>query len=364
VTSTLEIARRAFPGGSGYLDAATMGIPPVASVEALADDLALWSAGRRDASHYGAVAERARAAYARLVRASIDDVAIGGQASVMAALAADAVPDEGEILVVDGDFTSIVYPFLVRHPQRTRSVPLTALADEIGPGTAMVVFSLVQSATGEIAPAEQIRAAAAAVGALTVCDLTQAAGVHPVDARDWSITLCHAYKWLCSPRGVGLLTVDPSVRDRIRPLHAGWYAGDDVWHSIYGPDMQLASSARRFDISPAWQAFVGAAPAIELFASLDTVAVHRYTSGLADRLLAALEHEPRGRSIITFDDPTAALLAAVRAAGLRASGRDGRVRLAFHVWNDDTDVLRAADALRTVREARGASLARTISHGI
>lgn len=357
VESPHDLARREFPTGSGYLDAATMGIPPVSAIEALGEDLVLWGSGRRNPAHYGAVAERARGAYARLVRASIDDVAMGSQTSVMAAVAADAVPDHGEVLVVDGDFTSIVYPFMVRCPERTRSVPLAALASEIGPTTSMVVFSLVQSATGEVAPVGEIRAAARAVGAITVCDLTQAAGVLPVDARDFDITVCHTYKWLCSPRGVGFMTVAPAVRNRLRPLHAGWYAGDDVWGSIYGPSMRLADSARRFDVSPAWQAVVGAAPAIELFAGLDIGTVHEHTTRLADALLASLDEAPRRRSIVALDDPETELLAAVRAAGMSASGRDGRLRLAFHLWNDETDVLRVSNAIRSTRAQRTVALA-------
>lgn len=364
VNLSLDDARRQFPTGSGYLDAATMGIPPLSAVDALGEDLMLWGSGRRDPGHYGGVVERARAAYARLVRASVDDVSIGAQTSVMAALAADAVPHGGEVLVVDGDFTSVVYPFKVRHPERARSVALHSLADEIGPQTAMVVFSLVQSSTGQLAPVDQIREAAAAAGAITVCDVTQAAGVYPVDAADWHITVCHAYKWLCSPRGVGFMTVSSEIRDRIRPLHAGWYAGDDVWQSIYGPEMHLAENARRFDISPAWQAWVGAAPALDLFASLDIAALHVRTSRLADTVLEELDREPRGQSIIALDDPRGSLLAAVRAAGLTASGRDGRIRLSFHLWNDDIDVLRAIQALKSLREPEGVLLAQHASQPI
>lgn len=341
-----------------------MGIPPLSAIDALSEDLMLWGSGRRDPAHYGGVVESARAAYARLVRASVDDVSIGGQTSVMAAVAAEAVPHGGEVLVVDGDFTSVVYPFMVRHPESTRSVPLHALADEIGPQTAMVVFSLVQSSTGQLAPVDEIRAAAAAVGALTVCDVTQAAGVYPVSAGDWHITVCHAYKWLCSPRGVGFMTVSSEIRDRVAPLHAGWYAGDDVWQSIYGPGMRLADNGRRFDISPAWQAWVGAAPALELFASLDIAALHTRTSALADAALEALDLQPLGQSIVALDDADGRLLAAVRSAGLTASGRDGRIRLSFHVWNDDIDVLRVTGALKSLREPKGVLLAQHAQHPI
>lgn len=342
---TQQDARREFPTGSGYLDAATMGLPPRAAIEALSQDLVLWGSGRRNPADYGAMVERGRGAYAQLVGFPSEWVALGSQTSVMASITADAVPRGAEVLVVDGDFTSIVFPFLVRDEITTRSVPLDALASEISDSTAMVVFSLVQSSTGVVAPVDDIREAAAAVGAITVCDTTQAVGVYPVRATLWDVTLCHAYKWLCCPRGVGFMTVAPRVFERLRPIQAGWYAGDDVWRSIYGPDMRLASTARRFDISPSWQSWVGAAPALELFASLDMNEVWSRATELADTVLAELGEEPRGRAILALDDPNGTALAAVRAAGLTASGRDGRARLSFHIWNDDTDVLRVTNAL-------------------
>ena len=61
------------------------------------------------------------------------------------------------------------------------------------------------------------------------------------------------------------------------PLQAGWYAGDDVWRSTYGPAMNLAPNARRFDVSPAWQAWIGAEQSLALFAGLDLAEVWAHT---------------------------------------------------------------------------------------
>ena len=82
------------------------------------------------------------------------------------------------------------------------------------------------------------------------------------------MTAAGAYTWLCAPRGSAFLTVREDVADRLRPLNAGWYAGQDPWASVYGPGMTLADDARRFDVSPAWPVWVGTAPAIEVFADL------------------------------------------------------------------------------------------------
>lgn len=331
----------------GYLDAATMGLPTLRTREAMGDSLAAWATGGASAAGYGEAVERARRAYARLVGVAVGEVAIGATTSELVALAAASVPDGGEVLVVAGDFTSIVYPFL-QHADRgvtVRHVPLEALADEIRPGTSLVSFSLVQSADGRVADAEAIAETAHAAGARTLCDTTQAAGIHPVDAAVWDYTVCHAYKWLSAPRGAAFLTASQPAQEALTPLAAGWYAGEDVWSSTYGPAMRLADNARRFDTSPAWLSWVGAAPALEHFASLPVEAAWHRATGLADALLAELGLPPRGQAIVALDDPDGARAARLAAHGIRFANRAGRIRLAFHVWNTRDDVAAAAAAI-------------------
>jgi selenocysteine lyase/cysteine desulfurase len=266
---------------------------------------------------------------------------------VFTALVAAAVPAGAEVLCVDGDFSSIVFPFLQRKEVRVRTVPLEALADSITDETWLVSFALVQSATGVVADTAAITAAAAAHGALTYCDVTQAAGVLPVDATQWDATVGHAYKWLCSPRGVAFLTVSPAFQALLTPLQAGWYAGDDVWASCYGPTMQLARDARQFDVSPAWQAWVGAEQSISLFASLDIPSVWAHAAGLGDQLCDALGIPQQHQAIVTWADPDKVELGKLIAAGIRASGRAGRLRASFHLWNTEADVAAVIAALRS-----------------
>ncbi len=41
------------------------------------------------------------------------------------------------------------------------------------------------------------------------------------------------------------------------PLHAGWYAGENPWTSVYGLPLRLAGAARGLDSSPVWLAHIG-----------------------------------------------------------------------------------------------------------
>ncbi|WP_327015441.1 aminotransferase class V-fold PLP-dependent enzyme [Cryobacterium sp. GrIS_2_6] len=343
-------ARAQFGGGRGYLAACTLGLPTAGTLAALRSDLDSWATGSASAAGYGAVVERVRVAYARLVSVPVGQVAIASQTSVLAGLVAASVPDGAEVLCVDGDFSSMVFPFLSQAHRgvTVRHVPLAELAGSIGDDTWLVAWSLVQSATGAVADTDAILAAARQHNSFTLCDTTQAAGWMPVDASVFDATICHAYKWLCAPRGVAFFTVAEQFGAVVRPAQAGWYAGEDVWSSCYGPGMRLAADARRFDVSPAWQAWVGAEPALELFGRLDLAEVRRYNVVLADSFRTGLGIDPAeqtGQAIVTWADAAGTDLARLTAAGLTASGRAGRARVAFHLWNDPDDVADALDAL-------------------
>jgi selenocysteine lyase/cysteine desulfurase len=337
-----------FPRDTGYLAACTMGIAPAAVRHAMVEEIELWSAGGATMARYESAITRGRAAFARLVHVDPARVAIGSQVSVQASLIAAAAPDGAEVLCPRGDFSSVAAPFAQQAHRgvRVREVPLEQLADAVGDDTWLVAFSLVQSASGRIADVDAVLEAAARHGARTLVDLTQSAGWLDFDASRADATVTHAYKWLCAPRGASLMTLSSAFQRELRPVQAGWYAGADIWGSCYGPDIPLAEDARRFDVSPAWQAWVGAAAALELFAATDAAAVHAHDVGLADELRAALGLTPTGSAIVTWADPDGSAVRAMTAAGLTVSGRAGNARVAFHVWNDGNDVTRILDSLR------------------
>lgn len=347
---TLDALRSRFAPTRGYLDAATTGLPLCGTVDAMTTALTAWQAGVPDLAAYDEAVAASRSAFARLVGVPAGHVAIGSTTAALVALVAASLPACAEVVTASGDFTSVTYPFLGRGDLVVRDVPVADLADAIGPRTAAAAFSLVQSADGAVADLDAVTAAARAAGALTVVDLTQAVGWLPVDAGRADVTVTSAYKWLCTPRGTAFLTAGDAVRERLQPLHANWYASEDVWGSVYGHDMRLARDTRRFDTSPAWLCWVGAVPALDAFADElsgdDPDAIRHHDVALADSLRAGLGLPPAGSAIVSLADPSGEVAARLAAAGLRGAGRGGRARLAFHVWNDEEDVAAALAALR------------------
>jgi selenocysteine lyase/cysteine desulfurase len=129
----------------------------------------------------------------------------------------------------------------------------------------------------------------------------------------------------------------------MRPLAAGWFAGDNPHTSYYGLPLRLATDARRFDTSPAWFSWVGAQSALEVIEKLGVENIREHDVRLANRLRKGLELEPSNSAIVSVDIHDAQRK--LDRAGIRASVRAGRIRLSCHLYNTDKDV---DDALTTL----------------
>ncbi len=340
-----EWVRKQFPGAVGYLNTASLGLPPQVTVDALSEALSEWQAGRAQAPAYDAHVAAARASFAELAGVPVEWVATGAQVSAMAGMAATVLRPGSRILCPEEEFTSVLFPFLVRDDLRLELVtaPLERLAESIDPDTDLVAFSSVQSADGRVADLQAIRAAAAANDALTLVDTTQGTGWLPLDAGDWDITVTGAYKWLLSPRGTAFMTVRPELLERIQPLYAGWYAGEAPWNSIYGLPLRLASNASRLDLSPAWHPWIGTAPSLRLLGEVGIERIHAHDVGLANALRERLDMEPADSAMVSLElrpdfDPS-------RLDGLSTAFRAGRLRVGFHLYNSDEDLERLVVAL-------------------
>jgi selenocysteine lyase/cysteine desulfurase len=282
-----------------------------------------------------------RAAFADLLGVPVDRIAVGGSVSALVGLVAAAVPDGARVLVAEGEFTSVSFPFAA---QAGRGVTVTEWPlERLGERAAefdVVAASVVQSADGRLVDLDALRAVRE-VGTRVVLDATQSVGWLPAPLGWADAVVCAGYKWLLCPRGVAWMAVHPELD--LVPLDANWYAGGDVWASVYGLPLRLAGSARRFDTSPTWFSHVGAAVALPWLAGLNREAVHVHCVQLADAVRAGLALQPTGSAIVALHRPEAAERLA--AAGVVATLRSGAVRLAFHLYNTPNDVDRVLDAL-------------------
>lgn len=333
----------AFSPAGHYLDSATYGLAPAGALAALAMVTEQWASGTYDPLSCDAVIARARETFAALHGVSADDVAIGHQVSPLVTAVAGSLPAGARVLAPEGDFTSLLFPFAVAGHE-LRTVALERLAESVDARTQVVALSAVQSADGRVADLDAVADAAAAHGALTVVDATQASGWLALDASRFDVVLVGGYKWLCHPRGTAFMVLSAAARERVRALSAGWYAGEAPWDTCYGLPLRQAASARRFDVSPAWFSWHAAGAALDLLAQIGVQRIHDHDLALANRLRAGLDLPASDSAIVSFtaDDGAGERL---RAAGVRSSVRAGRVRISPHLYNDEADVDRALEAL-------------------
>jgi len=341
VESLDEVVRQQFSAGPGYLNTASVGLPPKVGLSALHEHLRVWENGSKLIPAFDADVERSRSAYARLVEVPTSWVAIISQVSVASGLVASSLPAGARVLAAREDFTSLLFPFLADSRLRVRTVPLQRLIDEIDPRDDLVAVSAVQSADGRVIDTDRLAEAARKAKARTYLDVTQAVGWLPLDLKRFDITACGAYKWLCCPRGTGFITTDPDD-DWLTPRFPGWYSGEDPWETLYGPPLRLAPDARRFNVSPPWQAMAAAAPTLELFAGLDRERIRSHSVSLANHLRERLNMPPSDSAIVSVDTPRAE---ALLRGGVTAAVRAGRARLSFFIYNAVADSERAADLL-------------------
>lgn len=326
-----------------YCNTASYGLPPRPAWEALQTALADWHHGRTSWEHWGQSTENARAAFARLTGARSESVAVGATVSELMGLLVTALPSGARVVVPEIEFTSALFPLLVQPRLEVHTVPVSSLAEAISEGADAAVFSAVQMSTGEVADLKAVVAAAAAVNALTICDATQALGWLPLHGMRFDAVLCGAYKWLMSPRGSAFVAVSDRLLVDVVPHSAGWYAGQDVHASYFGPPLRLARSARRLDVSPAWFAWVATEPALEVVEQIGVESIHEHNVALANRLRTGLGLEPGDSAIVSVDVPGAGQR--LQAHGIIAAIRGGRLRTSWHVYNDEADVDRVLELL-------------------
>lgn len=228
-----NLVRAEFTPKNTFLNTAANALLPARTVTALGDAVRLRAEGGPLDPLYDDV-EASRAAYARLAGVPVERVAVGAGVTLYTALIAASLQPGAEVLTVENDFASVLNPFHVRGDLKVRAVPLERLAESVGPDTALVAVSAVQSADGRIADLPALREAARAHGARTYVDLSQAIGWLPVDAGAFDYSVAIVYKWLLGPHGGAFLAVPEDFGDLV-PVQASWAAGRNPGPAATGP---------------------------------------------------------------------------------------------------------------------------------
>ena len=341
--------------GLTYLDAATYGLPPRPTVEAMSEALAAWQHGTaRWIDDWDRPAEAARGLFAGLIGADSEDIALIPTVSIATGLVANSLSPGDVVVVPDDEHVSDLYPLLVaeRRGVVVRQVPFASLPDAIDPSVTLVVTSLVQMQTGRVADLGRITERAAAAGARVFLDSTHGTPFVELAEHIGSIDYlaCHAYKHLLGARGCAFLYVRRDRIDDLEPVHANWRGAAAPWTTFFGGPLDLAADAGRFNVSLAWLPWVATVESLRWITTWGRDGVLVDVVALAGRFARALDLDPTGSSLVCVPvaDPEA-VRASLDARRIRAAVRGDSIRFSVHVWNDDADVDRAVEAIASLR---------------
>jgi selenocysteine lyase/cysteine desulfurase len=332
-----------------YLNTASIGLPPRGVSQALHAIIERWSLGDLDPAELNTRVTSARASFARLIGVQPECVAVDVAASSLVGLVAASLPRGAEVVCADGDFTSLLFPFLERQEAgeiTVRFYPLEAVADHVDERTTLVAVSAVQSSDGRLCDFAAIEQACKQHSARSLLDATQAIGWLPLASSRFDYVVASGYKWLLSPRGTAFMSIRPELIAALRPHGPSWYAGEDIWESIYGAPLRLASSARRLDASPAWFMWLGCAEALAFIEDVGVAAIHEHDLKLSAAFCDRLGRPASASAIVSI--PGDGVFEALTAAGIVASRRGGATRLSFHLYNTTDHAIAAADVIRRV----------------
>ncbi|HEU5200725.1 MAG TPA: aminotransferase class V-fold PLP-dependent enzyme [Ktedonobacterales bacterium] len=344
--------------------------------------------------------ERARAAFAALIGAQPEDIAIGASVSQLVSSLASALmqPDAARRRVVSsvvefpgvaqawhagaraasdwtfdlltGNETEIIeadrleaaragQPARHTHPGVVVSAQhVLAALDET---TALVSLPLVSYINGALLDAPAVVAAAHAQGALVLLDAYQGIGSVPIDVQASQVDFLVAgtLKYLMSTAGIAFLYVRPQLREQLEPAATGWFGRTNPFD--FNPaGLDYAPGASRFDLgTPALINAFAARAGMELISETGVADIHAQVnrlSSLAYRVAPALgltilgpqPGTPKG-GITSIDagsiQRAAWLEAELRRQGVIASARGEAMRLAPHGFTLESELEEALERL-------------------
>ena len=366
MTPDWQAVRADFPAleDRTFLDTATFGQLPRRTVEAVSrhftrrDETAC-----RDFLSWFDDAERTRAAVARLIHASADDIAFvpnacTALATVMAGI--DWRPGDRIVTLAD-EFPNNLY---APTPLSARGVDFVETAwdgfeDAVNERTRLVLLSTVNYATGFRPAVESVGPALRDRGIVLYVDGTQSVGALRFDVQTVqpAVMAVHGYKWLLCPNGCGFMYVRPDVRAWLQPNVIGWRSHHD-WRNVSNLHHGRPTPSHRAE------KYEGGMPAMPLIYALDASvnlqselgleSIEERVMGLTSRLRGILLNAgasvpDHGSQIVTARFPgvdAPELARRLEARKVHVSARHGALRVSAHFYNDEADLARFDQMLR------------------
>ena len=321
---------------------------------------------------WGERVERARLDVARLIGAHVDEIAFINNTTQGIGLIAEGYPwKPGDSVVTAAEeYPSNLYPWmnLADRGVTLRTVPtrpdgrirVEDLADAIDGSTRVLTISHVEFASGFRNDLDALAALCQDRRIALFVDAIQGLGPLTIDVGRTPIDFLAAdgRKWLLGPEGSGLLYVRREWIDRLRTIGVGWKSVVSSYNA-HEIDFTLKPNARRWEGGTLGMApLMAFAESVALFLEIGPAIASRRILERAEAVRAIARSSgwtvhgstrPQDLSgIVALEKPGVdpeAFALGCRERRVVLACRRGRVRISPHIYTDEDDLGRLAEAL-------------------
>jgi cysteine desulfurase / selenocysteine lyase len=362
-TAIPAAVRAQFPGVDAgiYLNTAAESLFMSSHREALsryADRKSLGAAGREACA---AVEAHCRELVGQLLHVPAADVAFLASTARGLDVAIKSIDWQAGDNIVFADIEFPTTAFAARHLSRSGIerrvvqsrdglVPTAAFAERIDRRTRLVVASMVSYHNGFKIDLPQLAEVAHAHGALVFVDAVQAVGAVEIDATPADFLCAGTYKWVLGAHGLAMFYVNPELAARVEPPYVGYRGVADLFAPDRYERYDLLPDARRFEEGmPNYLGMHVLQNALTFLLDLGIAQIAEHNALLVERLMTGLfglgiepltPHESAHRgAIVSF--PTSRdseITSRLAQDGIGVWGRDGRVRMAPHLYNTAEEI--------------------------
>lgn len=307
--------------------------------------------------------EELRAQFALLINAETDEVAVTFSASSAVNAVASALDwrERTRVVTSDFDFPTMGHIWLAQQARGAEvafaravgdRLPVEAFEAVVNGRTQLVATAHVCYRNGYKCDLAGLAGLAHAHGALLLVDAFQTLGAEPIDVKALGVDLLvtGTLKYLLGTPGVALLYVRRELAERLRPTDTGWFGQANPFaYDVHRLD--YAPGARRFQSgSPPVPAIYSAIAAVRLLHGVGLSRIQEHVRALSDqfiqgarqlRLAVMTPEEPgqRGPLVMVRCRDVQSLIARLAERRVLCSTRDRALRVSFHYYNSQDDVL-------------------------
>ena len=355
---------------SSFLFTAAEGLAPKTALAATEEHLRHKSDAVAGRDHHHVIGEQVRCRLAALHSGHRDDIGLLGNASqgISAVYALiDWQPGDNVVLVTsDLEFPSVGLPAKKLVTSRDVEVRIVNHRDwivepeyvlsAVDDRTRLVFASHVSYRTGFRLDIEAIGDQLEGSGTIFAVDATQSLGAISVPATACDFVVSTSGKWMMGPYGVGPFYWNRERLPDVEPADIGWFSVVDDLAEPY----VLKPDAGRFEVgSLGWPSIYALNAGLEIIEEVGIDEIERHNVKLAGDLLDQLREfdldvitpeapELRAGIVSWLDADPVATASKLAEEGVFVTGSSGRIRAAFHLYNDEADVERLVRALGTI----------------